>query len=431
MPINEVTYTDEKVKIFHANQNSRLKFSDLNTVSGSSLDDSTLQLLIKLTRDLHGIVNNDPAFLGLRVLSYTNTSPAQITSEKGAIVTTDAIYRIPSLTLLPSADAFWGFYEVELVDTYGDNETQDVFDGLSLSYVNNPTRKIFSIRIYENYSTSASFPTLTPGRIKWIEYKKSSQGISGTIVTDGVTNDITPALTLQDLSNRIEEVNDDLDLHKADTTNPHDVGMSQLINNTANGNILMSGTHRVKELPVPVDSGDAVPSGYLNTQLDLKINFSTRGQPNGVATLSSENPGRLEQRVDWSKIDGVPTINEWLPNASVILNGGNTTSSNVTWGQITLLVTRNNNVYIFSFTGFFTKVSGISKIFFDRNIILNLFGISGLPISMCSGTVSHDWANAPGYWGGVSSSGTNIIITLAHGGDLTSNIFGSGMLITG
>jgi hypothetical protein len=314
MPINEVTYTDEKVKIFHANQNSRLKFSDLNTVSGSSLDDSTLQLLIKLTRDLHGIVNNDPAFLGLRVLSYTNTSPAQITSEKGAIVTTDAIYRIPSLTLLPSADAFWGFYELELVEVYGDNETQDVFDGLTLSYVNNPTRKIFSIRIYENYSTSASFPVVTPGRIRWIEYRKSSQGISGTIVTDGVTNDITPALTLQDLSNRIEEVNDDLGLHKANVSNPHTTKMSNLTSDT--GGVLNANSRKIINLTAGTVPTDAINKGQLttevntiNTALSGKVNTSSLGQPSGVATLSSEVPGRLEQRVDWSKIDSIPNLN--------------------------------------------------------------------------------------------------------------------------
>ena len=184
MPIQQISITDNEEKIYYHEPNRRIRTIDLNTLAGSSLQDSNLELLIKLTKGLTG--NFDTAtntYLGFRIANYTTTTINTLT---GNLISNDGIndgvYYLPPLNLVPNQSAWWGFYELELIQTTGDLQGLDFFDGTVGSYTNSPTRKIFRINVYENFNNTPNYPTLTPGRIKWIEYKRSGASPADSLV---------------------------------------------------------------------------------------------------------------------------------------------------------------------------------------------------------------------------------------------------------
>ncbi|MCB1177234.1 MAG: hypothetical protein KDK36_06605 [Leptospiraceae bacterium] len=116
------------------------------------------------------------AFLGLQTVTQNLTS---LDMSKGYIVDSNMnIYFIEQLTLTPTSESFWGFYEIEI--------SEEDSDELTLGFVNPSTspktfytsngytKKKYKVSIYENYNTTAEFPTLTAGRTKWVEYKKDA-----------------------------------------------------------------------------------------------------------------------------------------------------------------------------------------------------------------------------------------------------------------
>ena len=187
MPVEQITIpTPEDVKVYHHEQNRRITFETLNTLSGSSLEDSNLALMIKMSKAITGKFDAGETYLGLKVTDYTTS---QINTSPGMVVTDTGIFKLPALNLSPNDSAFWGFYELELIEETGDNESIEFYDGLTFGYQPSPTRKCFKVNVYENYNNTASFPTVTLGRIKWFEYKKNASGPSQPIVN--VTNIIS------------------------------------------------------------------------------------------------------------------------------------------------------------------------------------------------------------------------------------------------
>lgn len=185
MPIIQVPVTNNEEKIYYHEPNRRIRTIDLNTLSGASLADSNLLLLMQLAKGLTG--NFDPlvnTYLGFKIATYT---PNNISTNIGYVVkndgSSDGVYTMPALTLTPNSGAWWGFYEIEFVQTTSDNVGLDFFDGVVGSFASSPTRKVFQLNIYENFNNTATFPTLTPGRVKWIEYKRSGASPADVIVS--------------------------------------------------------------------------------------------------------------------------------------------------------------------------------------------------------------------------------------------------------
>lgn len=130
MPVEQITIpTPEDVKVYHHEQNRRITFETLNTLSGSSLEDSNLALMIKMSKAITGKFDAGETYLGLKVTDYTTS---QINTSPGMVVTDTGIFKLPALNLSPNDSAFWGFYELELIEETGDNESIEFYDGLTL-----------------------------------------------------------------------------------------------------------------------------------------------------------------------------------------------------------------------------------------------------------------------------------------------------------
>lgn len=134
------------------------------------------------------------AFIGLDTAAQ---NAGNLQTGKGFIMDASLnIYFLEQLVLVPAAEAFWGFYELELLVEDSDEVTLQFVNPNTVPktfYTQNAfTKKKYSIKLYENYNTTASFPSITPGRIKWMEYKKTAP--FGTI-TDS-TNYLESALIL-------------------------------------------------------------------------------------------------------------------------------------------------------------------------------------------------------------------------------------------
>lgn len=134
------------------------------------------------------------AFIGFDTIAQ---NAGNIQAGKGFIMDASLnIYYLEQLILMPTPESFWGFYELELLVEDSDEVTLEFVNPSTVPktfYTSNAfTKKKYTVKIYENYNTTASFPTLTPGRIKWMEYKKTAP--FGTI-TDS-TNYLESALIL-------------------------------------------------------------------------------------------------------------------------------------------------------------------------------------------------------------------------------------------
>ncbi|CAE14734.1 unnamed protein product [Leptospira phage LE1] len=174
MPIVTVPVTSSTRKKTIYNPNQRVNSKTVGNIPGLE-DDLVLypKSIAMLIRELFGALPADKQFFNGNVESFNTT---EIVTKEGAYLVGDDIYYLEALTLAPTAAGFWGFFEIELESIDSDPASLQFFDvstnTLSQQTVN--TRKSFNIKVYENYNTTASFPTLTPGRIKWIEFKKDA-----------------------------------------------------------------------------------------------------------------------------------------------------------------------------------------------------------------------------------------------------------------
>lgn len=174
MAIVAVTASNSTKKKVIYNSNQRVNAKTVGAVPGLE-DDIALfpKSLALLFRELFGILSSDKQFFNGKVASF---STSQIVTKEGAYLDGDNIYFLEALTLTPTPAGFWGFYEIELEAVDSDPASLQFFD-VALNQVSQQTvntRKSYNIKVYENYNTSASFPTLSAGRIKWIEFKKDA-----------------------------------------------------------------------------------------------------------------------------------------------------------------------------------------------------------------------------------------------------------------
>ncbi|UMQ60559.1 hypothetical protein [Leptospira interrogans] len=156
------------------NPNQRVNAKMVGLTPG--LEDDILvypKAIIMLFRELFCLESGEYQWLGGEISNFNTTT---INTKKGGMLKDDEIYFLESLTLQPTPQAFWGFYEIELVSLDSDLVDLQFFNiSSNSSYQQSAnTRKVFQLKIYENYNNTASFPTLTSGRIKWFEYKKDN-----------------------------------------------------------------------------------------------------------------------------------------------------------------------------------------------------------------------------------------------------------------
>lgn len=174
MPIVTVPVTTSTRKKTIYNSNQRVNAKTIGNIPGLE-DDLVLypKSIAMIIRELFDVLPTDKQFFNGNVESFDTT---EIVTKEGAYLVGDDIYYLEALTLVPTAAGFWGFFEIELEAIDSDPASLQFFDvstnTVSQQVVN--TRKSYNIKVYENYNTTASFPTLTPGRIKWIEFKKDA-----------------------------------------------------------------------------------------------------------------------------------------------------------------------------------------------------------------------------------------------------------------
>lgn len=174
MPIVTIPITASTRKKTIYNSNQRVNAKTIGNIPGLE-DDLVLypKSIAMIIRELFDVLPTDKQFFNGNVESFDTT---EIVTKEGAYLVGDDIYYLEALTLVPTAAGFWGFFEIELEAIDSDPASLQFFDvstnTVSQQVVN--TRKSYNIKVYENYNTTASFPTLTPGRIKWIEFKKDA-----------------------------------------------------------------------------------------------------------------------------------------------------------------------------------------------------------------------------------------------------------------
>lgn len=181
MPIVEVSIPNSIQKTYRHEPNQRFNSIDLNRISGAFMEDSFLMSILLAMRGMAGIFGASPAYqaYGFKIASYTTT---QIVVNPGVLIGQEGIYYFEGATLSPTPASYWGLYEIEVLDETGDPVMKSFLDTVPQTFSTQlgDSRKIFTIKLYENYNTTASFPTLTPGRIELINYKKTAS--LGTII---------------------------------------------------------------------------------------------------------------------------------------------------------------------------------------------------------------------------------------------------------
>lgn len=139
-------------------------------------------------------------FFGLETVSNTTNT---ITTGKGYVIDASFnIYYLENLVLATTGESYWGFFEIEFVEESSDEVTLEFVNPSTVpkTYYTQtaPTKKIYTIKVYENYNTSNSFPSVTAGRIKWLEYKKDAAFGSITETTNYLESDIVMASDIID-----------------------------------------------------------------------------------------------------------------------------------------------------------------------------------------------------------------------------------------
>lgn len=182
MPVVELPLTSaSKQKLYHHDPNSSLNTQDVMRLSGSVFQDSLLQVMTTMVRATYGNFDSAIVPIGFKISSYT---PTEIQVGPGILIAPDGMYRFEGAVLSPDPASFWGIYELEMVTELEDPVGKKFIEpSTSATFLGSgPSRKSFRIRLYENYSTTASFPILTPGRVELIKYKKGIAGPLGNIV---------------------------------------------------------------------------------------------------------------------------------------------------------------------------------------------------------------------------------------------------------
>jgi hypothetical protein len=181
MAIIEIPIPNSNQKTYYHEPNQRLNSIDINRMSGAFNQESMLMSILMTLRGMNGTFGNTPQYqpLGFKITSYTTT---QITIGQGVLVSQEGIYFFEGASLTPTPEAYYGLYELEPEIVLENDVMKNFLDIVPQTFVQQlgPSRKVFRLKLYENYNITASFPTLTPGRLELINYKKDAS--NGSIV---------------------------------------------------------------------------------------------------------------------------------------------------------------------------------------------------------------------------------------------------------
>lgn len=171
MPTVEIPSILNEVKILLVEPLRRITADDINTATGINFAGSQLQIQMLIAKAIIGKDLDETCYLGF---APPSTDGTDITVHRGIIITEEAVFQIAPMTLTPTAEAHYGLYECEFVEEFTDEEARDFWNAASeqADTALSPTRKRFGIKIYENYNTTASYPTVTPGRFELLRYEK-------------------------------------------------------------------------------------------------------------------------------------------------------------------------------------------------------------------------------------------------------------------
>ena len=160
-------------KTFKQEANRVITFDDINVISGTTLEGSQLRALILMARALMDQWDGSNIYLGFRVASWDGTT---ITTTPGLVITTAGIFYYEGLVLTPTNAGYYGLFELEFDQAPSDSVGKDFIDPLAETITNAPsnTRMANTLNVYELYSTTASYPNPTTGRITLLFFQKQA-----------------------------------------------------------------------------------------------------------------------------------------------------------------------------------------------------------------------------------------------------------------
>jgi hypothetical protein len=172
MPEITIAAPQSVLKIHKHETNRKITAIDLNTLSGVNMPGSQLEILLKFFQAFTGKWTGD-IVLGLNA-PFIQTN--KIVTSQALIFTSSGAYYLEDLLLTPTPEAHWGHYELELLTADSDSLSLDFFNPITKTFANKPssTRRSYTVKIWEVYSTSPVSQSTTAGRIRWIEYQKAA-----------------------------------------------------------------------------------------------------------------------------------------------------------------------------------------------------------------------------------------------------------------
>ena len=131
-----------------------------------------------------------------------------------------------------------------------------------------------------------------------------------TVISDSLSN---PSATEGLSAGKGKQVNDDLQLHKVNTTNPHNVTQTQ---------VGLSNVNNTNDMDKPV-------SNAQQTALNLKMDKSVRGKPNGVASLGPTGLVPVTELPPEALLGSIDNLTSSETNTSLSANQGRILESHI------------------------------------------------------------------------------------------------------
>lgn len=177
MPTIEIPINDTGFRLHYVEPNRTIDAVDFNRLSGASLPGSWLEQTVQVVNLMLGRLPAETSYLGLDDLTFGSSGSATyIQMAPGMIVAPEGLWPIPSLRLEPSSEAHFGFYEIETYEDLGDEVSRRFYSIDNDEYAGSmtPTSRRRAVRLFEKYNTTPAMPETTPGRVRWIEYRKTA-----------------------------------------------------------------------------------------------------------------------------------------------------------------------------------------------------------------------------------------------------------------
>ena len=199
MPTVEIPLANPGFGVHHFEPHRVVEAADFNQLSGDTFADSWLEQLVSVSRMMLGHAAAGPAYLGFRTLDFGGSGPAtHIDTASGIAIANNGIWPVPAARLEPTPEAHFGHFEFSLEEGLAD-ETSKRFYSIEREEFSGamvPIAKRRFIRLYEKYNVSPEMTITTPGRIRWLEYRKEAafqqivslkNWLTAGVSTDGFT----------------------------------------------------------------------------------------------------------------------------------------------------------------------------------------------------------------------------------------------------